>query len=128
MKTSTQELLESNAVAMQEFSYFKQISEEELNDHKENYFANMATIDTARNALGKAKEIFKEAVKIPSSDASKDYEVIKDKGIHVTEQVYLIPNYDTMMMDYTNVEGTVVFSRKLQANERQMFIKTAANE
>ncbi len=119
------EILSANAQKREEFSYFKTLTEDELNEVREAYFKSRAEIDAAQADLDRAKAEFKEATAIPKADAKESYETIKMKGVQVTEEVYLVPNHDSSTMDYVTEDGVVVYSRKLQASEKQYMLKVS---
>ncbi len=119
-------ILHANAQKRIDYSYFKPLTEDELNEQKEIYFHEMGLIDLEQQKLDEAKAEFKFATDIPSKTAKDAYAVIKAKGIAVIEEVYLIPNYDTSMMDYINEAGEVVFSRRMLQEERQMMLKVSS--
>lgn len=118
-------LLHANAQKRIDYTYFKHLSEDELNEQKELYFDKMAQVDVAAKALDVAKAEYKLATELPSKEAREAYKVIKAKGKEVTEEVYLIPNYDSNMIDYINENGECVYSRRMLPEERQIMMKVS---
>lgn len=118
-------LLHANAQKRINYTYFKQFNEDELNEQKEIYFDRMALIDAEAKKLDEAKAEYKLATELPQMQAKEAYRVIKAKGSEVTEEVYLIPNYDTNTIDYINEEGGCVHSRRMLPEERQIMMKVS---
>ncbi len=118
-------LLQANAQKRIEYSYFKTFTEDELNEQKEIYFQSMAEIDIEQKKLDEAKAAFKLATERPSMIAKEAYKIIKAKGAEVLEDVYLIPNYETSMIDFINENAEVVFSRRMLPEERQIMMKVS---
>lgn len=124
-KSDRMDMLVANATKREQFSYFKQLTEDELAEKKEIYFREMAKIDAAKQELEKAKAEFKEATAIPNQIITENYAVIKNKGTTVTEDVYLITNHETGTVDYVNEDGETVFSRRILPAERQIMMKVS---
>jgi hypothetical protein len=117
------ELLSANASRREQFTYFKQMGEDELKQFEQRYFALHAEIDTHEEQLLLAKEEFKQAVAPLKSEMTECYAVVKSKGEQITEEVYLIANHEAGIMEYMNSEGELVFSRRLLPNENQTMMK-----
>ena len=119
------EILSENAQKKERYTYFKQLSEDELNEEKEKYFKHKAELDAIEAEFEKAKAKYKEEKAMPESIVSQSYQVIKNKGLNVTEMVYLIPDYSNGTMDYVNEGGESVFNRRMFANERQIMMRAS---
>ncbi len=120
------DILSANAQKKESFSYFKQYSEEELLEEKENYFNHMSRMDSAKANLERAKAEFKELTAVPAQIAKESYTIISNKGKQITEDVYLIPNHDAATIDYVNEDGETVFTRRMLAGERQLMLKVSS--
>lgn len=122
-KSDRIELLSANANKREQFTYFKKMGEDELKQFEQRYFSLHAEIDIHEEQLLLAKEEFKLAVQSLKSELQECYEVVKSKGEQITEEVYLIANHETSIMEYLNSEGEVVFSRRLLPTENQTMMK-----
>lgn len=118
-------ILSANAQQRIPFDYLKPLTEDQLNEFKEAYFASMSALDSAKKKLDHAKEVFKIESAIPAADAKTAYDIIKEKAISIQEEVYLIPNYETLMIDYVNDQGEVVFNRRMLPGEKQIMMKVS---
>ena len=65
----------------------------------------------------------KESLNLKPKSQKKWHGTIRAKGMQVSEDVYLIPNYESGIMDYVNEDGETVFSRRLLPTERQIIMK-----
>lgn len=122
-RTERVNLLHANAQKRIDYSYFKPLTEDELNDQKDIFIERMTQVDAAAKALDEAKAEYKLATEIPSKEAKLAFQIIKAKGKEVTEGVYLIPNYESNTIDYINEEGECVYTRRMLAEERQTMMK-----
>lgn len=117
------ELLSANATKKETFNYFKPLTEDQLEPFHEVYFSAKHKIEAATEVLEEAKKQFKSVTEEPKEEMAEAYGTIRAKGMQVSEDVYLIPNYEAGIMDYVNEDGDTVFSRRLLPTERQIIMK-----
>lgn len=122
------DILSANAVKKEKFGYFKPLTEDQLAPFKDEYFKAQARIDGEKENLDAAKEAFKIATAEPMANLKENYAVIKAKGQQVEEYVYLVPDQGQGIMEYINDAGEVVFSRRLNASEKQTMLKVSNDE
>lgn len=108
----------------EEMVYTKNLSREELDEYRENLTDSMVKIDQLESEFKMVKEEHAARIKPLKADNSFLLGIIKRRAIDITEQCYLIPDYDGGMMEYYNANGELVHSRRLKPEERQTSIKS----
>lgn len=115
-------LLEGENCGMEETSYMKPLTIEELADRKA-AFTQLA-IDKAEidDEYETVKEQFKSRLKPLQNQISMTLNVIKQRGEWTTGKCYKIPDYDNKMIHIVNGDGMVINSRMMKPEERQFHI------
>jgi len=131
MKTIYQDLgpdervstLEAMCDAKENFSYTKHLSRDELDEYRENLTDTMVKQSAIESEFADVKEEFKKKLKPVMRDVSQLFGIVKAKAIEVDELCFLIPDYNSGMMEYYNANGELVNSRRLKPEERQTAIR-----
>lgn len=124
------QILTDNCEGTDEMTYTKQLTEDELNVHRENYVAANLGIATANDELKTVKERHKLIVKPLKKESAELLRTLKSRHEEVEGKVYLLADHKAGIMEYVNLEGLVVHTRRLKPEEKQgrMFIAKAVNE
>lgn len=118
--------LRDNAERAEDFHYFKNYDQEEMEALKDQYFQDAAELKKYEDALAMAKVEFKMNA-TPIKDSMREaFSGIQSKGRTVTEQVYLLADHEAGMMEYYNEAGDLVHTRRLLPDERQLRMKIEA--
>ena len=116
------QLLKDNAVKSEEMTYPRQLEDNEVHNLKDEY-AKQA-IDLAKEEE-KKKEFMtdhKAVVKPIKLKLGEIMTQIRSRVEEITEDVYLMSDFDDNVMLYYNKDGVLVHSRPLLQNERQFSI------
>lgn len=114
------QLLADNAESKDAYTYFKKYTAEELETVQAYYFKDAVALEKADNELAIAKEVYKQSAKPKKERMADNLRGIRDKGRTVTEDVFLLANFDEGTMDYYNEDGVCVNSRRLTQDEKQL--------
>ncbi len=115
--------LRDNAEKSEDFSYFREYLPEELDLLKDEYFQNASELQKHEEALKTAKDEFKFHADPIKAKMKESFTGIRIKGRTVTEQVYLLADHDSNMMEYYNESGEMIHSRRMLPDEKQLRIK-----
>lgn len=124
-------ILKDSAISVQEFTYPRKLSQEEISLEKTNFIQDQITINKEDKKLKDAKAIHKLAIDPVKKRMSISLERIKNKVEIVSEDVYLLDDQEEGVMGYYNSEGILVNQRPLLPEEKQLRItpisKTGTN-
>lgn len=122
-KSERIQALRDNAERAEDFSYFREYEPEELDMIKDQYFQDVMELQHHEDELKEAKDTFKANADPIKKRMQTTIVEIRTKGRHVTEQVYLLADHDSGMMEYYNENGEMIHSRRMLPDERQLRIK-----
>lgn len=112
-------------------SYFKQLTQEEMDIRREQLADNSIKYFTMSEELKEIKGDYKRKMD-PLTESNKQImQELKTGQAEVDGELFKVPNYDDSMMEVYNEEGEMISSRRLLPNEKQQrlpFIKPAAND
>jgi len=127
-KEEIRQNLEAIAYGVEEKSYTKVLSDEELEEKKDEY----AEIGIKLSELEEEKKDFMDNFKLktkePKIKSGILLNAIKFKSEQVHGKLHLIDDQESGMMYYFDNTGTCVDARPLFKNERQMKLKSVINE
>jgi hypothetical protein len=115
-----EQILKDNCESTEMFNYSKPYNDEEMVVIKDRYSQNGIEIQKIEEEKKQVIDEFKARLKPLEMEKNELLESVKHKAKLVSETVYLIADQELGNMDYTNSEGTVVYSRKLMPNEKQV--------
>lgn len=116
------EMLEANAEKVEEMTYQRALSPEELEKTRIEFAQTIIEISTLEDKLKIIVDEHKAAMK-PMKDTSKQLlGQIKTKHREVRETVYHLADHETGMMCTYNKTGELIFSRRLTPEENQLSI------
>ncbi len=111
------ETLKNSCDKIEEFSYMKQFSPEELSELKTNLSTVMIKFDAIETELKDIKDEFKEKMDPLKKQVKELLTWIRDKAQRVTEECYIM--YEDEYAVYYNGEGEEVYRRPKEVSERQ---------
>lgn len=118
------QILKDNAEQTEQFTYAKDLSDEEISAAKDKYAQNGIVLQQKDEEIAEIKKQFAAEIS-PLKAASRELlERIKHRAETVTETVYLIADQEKGNMDYYNAIGEIVYSRKLMPQEKQIRLKS----
>lgn len=107
------------ALGTKEMSFLKQLTKEELDLEKD----NLAQVAIRQAALEEEKKAvmdqFNDKAKKLKLHFVETLNAIKTGGTMVEEVVYMVPDYETRMMNMFDENANLVQSRPMTADERQ---------
>lgn len=115
--------LEAMAEGKEKMTYTKNLTHEEMDEYRERLSDTLVEIDKHEIDFEVVKQEHRGIIKPLKADVGALLDVIKRRAVDVTEECYLIPDYDSSMMEYYNSEGELIHSRRLKPEERQTTIK-----
>jgi len=113
------QILVDNCEGVEDMEVQKRLTEEELTELAKDFADNNVELGKHTEALYAAKTVYKEAIKPIQSENKDIIASFKSKYKTVNEKVYRMANHESGMMEFVNLEGEVVSTRKLKPEERQ---------
>ncbi|MGH7240503.1 MAG: hypothetical protein ACREHG_10645 [Candidatus Saccharimonadales bacterium] len=111
--------LQDTSDKIEETSYLKSLSPEELDVKRESFTENAIKVSQFQDELQEIKDRYKEQIK-PLSDANKTLlEEIKTKHELVHGKVYHVANFDSGFMETFDDRGELIGTRRLRPDEKQ---------
>ena len=117
-------LLRDNAEKTEEMTFHRPLSVEEVEKDKSDFSQNAIEISAIEDELAGIKEEFKARIKPKKELYQKLLSSIKTRSKEVTEDVFIIADYDEKMMGIYNSNGELITSRRMVAEEMQMSINS----
>jgi hypothetical protein len=116
------EYLKSGADKIEKLSYMKRFTNDEIVEFK-NQLSDLSIekdgIDTEFDSI---KEVFKGRLKPIKEGIKTTLTYIRDKARLVTEDCYVVYDYENFVTEYYSDDGVVVYSRPMEPAERQKTI------
>lgn len=110
-------------------NYFKRFEKDELSQVKDDLTEKLIKIESLEDELATLKSEYKEQIDPLKKESKELLAVVKSKGELVTEECYLMYDYDEKQAGIYNRMGELVDQRPLKAEEYQKTIKlTGTND
>jgi uncharacterized phage infection (PIP) family protein YhgE len=116
------QILRDSADKVEDVGYMKKFTPEEIADMKTNLSEVMIKLTAIEKELDTIKKSFKTQMKPLSKSVSELLENIHHKARMVNEEAYIRLEYSEGMAGYYNGEGELIYTRPLEAEERQTTI------
>lgn len=120
--------LEGIAYSVEERSYTKNLTDDELNDRKDEYSKVGIKLSELNDSKAKMLADFKDKTKEPQLRSSELIEAIKYKSEQRYGALFLIDDQENGMMNVFDTSGICVETRPLSRKERQLTLKVSNNE
>lgn len=105
-------------------TYTRQLTKEELEEEKQALFEEVRIIDNLKKELKEHTKSEKDKIKHHEGLRKQSTEAIAFEAKEETGDLYMIDYQEEGMMAYYNPQGFLVKSRPLQPSERQLSIMT----
>lgn len=116
------EMLEANAEKVEEMTYQRALSPEELEKIRIEFAQTIIEVSTMEDKLKMIVDEHKSAIKPKRATGMQLLGQIKTKHREVKETVYHLADRETGMMCTYNKVGELIFSRRLTPEENQLSI------
>lgn len=120
-------VLESEAIAVEEGTYEKPLTQEELSYYKDELAEQSINQAVILDEFAKVKEQFKERLKPVKERLSTAIQAVKYKSITQEGRLYKLADFDDQMIHKVDELGNVISSRKMLPEERQFRIQALKN-
>jgi len=107
------------------YNHLRDLTEEELNDKREEYALRAIEISKLELELADIKASFKSKLKPLYEDNSKSLHVIESKEDYFKDTVYPIYDFESGMVELYNEDGILLHTRPLTEMEHQLRIEMA---
>lgn len=114
-----QRILIDHAEGSESMQIQRLLTEDELIELREEFVNNNLDIKRENEVLANAKKVHKDAIKPMVTSNKEILSTLNSKHKEVNEKVYRLPNFETGFMEYVNLSGEVVFTRRLKPEEKQ---------
>lgn len=123
-------ILESNYKS-ENMNYQKPLTPDEVETRQAGLSKNSIKLFEHNEDLKKIKEDFKKKMEPLVTENYVFIKELKTGHMEVNGEVFMVPDYDSNMMEFIDPAGEMVFSRRLLPEERQLrspFLRPAAND
>jgi hypothetical protein len=115
-------VLQTNADKIEETTYQKPLTEDELNMRREILTDNSIRLGDLEEAKKTATRVFKDQID-PLKAANKDLLLeLRTKQAKVEGKLYMMANHEDGMMETYDEQGILIESRRLRPEEKQQNI------
>ncbi len=116
------QILKDSCVKIQEFTYAKEFTKDELASKKDELSQQDIKLDKLEEEKKEITQEFNANIKKLKTERKTTLSCVRTGKEEVTEDVYLLDEQDEGVMRYYNQDGVLVYSRPLLPNERQLRI------
>lgn len=116
------EMLEANAEKVEEMTYQRPLSPEELEKERINFSQISIEVSTTEDKLKAIQDEYKATLKPMKENARQTLTMIKTKHREVKETVYHLADHEAGMMCTYNKIRELIMSRRLTPEENQLSI------
>lgn len=113
------QILQEQSAKVEETSYQKALTEDELNLRREDLADNCIELNAKEDELKEIKEQFKNEMDPLKQKNKKLLTEIKTKQTTCNGRLFHMANYDEGMMETYDDEGLLISSRRLRPEEKQ---------
>ena len=104
-------------------TYFKRFEKDEMDEVKENLMNTMINLKATEAELNEIKKDFKERIDVMKNDVNENIEKAKLRGESVTEECFIMYDYDEKQAAIYNCLGELIELRPLNSEERNKVIQ-----
>lgn len=116
-------VLESEAIAVEEGTYEKPLSQEELAYYKDELAAKSIDQAVILDEIARIKEQYKERLKPIKEAITEAIKAVKYKSVQKEGRLYKLADFDAQMIHKVDELGNVIHSRRMLPEERQFRIQ-----
>lgn len=124
------QVLKDSADSVEETSYFKPLTQDELEAKREEYLENQIKLTTLQDELEILKDDYKIKTK-PLSVQNRELLIqVKTRQMEIHGTLYHLANHETGFMETYNEFSELISTRRLRPNEKQknIFSLKASNQ
>lgn len=126
-KNERLQYLKDSCYRVEQFTYPRQLSLEELELEKHDFTQNAIKVAIADQKLKIARDEFKALAKPLKLEMKHQMDKIRSSIEEITGDVFLMDDQDNNLMGYYNSEGELVYQRGLMQAEKQLRILKPVN-
>jgi hypothetical protein len=115
--------LEGENFAVQEQSYMKPLTDQELAEKRAELSQALIEISVIEDEFKTVKDQFKARLEPLKDQKTETLQAVKSRGILTKGKVYLMPDHENRVMHIVTGEGLVLDSRMMRPEERQLTIQ-----
>jgi len=115
-------VLRDTCLKMEEFTYSKQFTQEELTHKKDELSQQDIKLEKLEQEKKEVVADFAARIKAVKEDRLQTLNQVLTGAEEVTEQVYLLDDQEEKKIGYYNADGLLVYERPLMPDERQLRI------
>jgi hypothetical protein len=120
-------ILIDNCEGVEEKTYTKRLTEDELQEKNQQFIDANINIDKADETLSQAKHEHKSIVKPLKDERKHLLRTVKTKHEEITGPLYRLANHADGMIDYVDLSGNIIESRRMKPEEKQGRMFVASN-
>jgi thiamine pyrophosphokinase len=113
------QVLADSADSVENTTYYKPLTQEELEVKREQYFDNQIKLSGFTEELNDIKSGYKDKMKPLQTENVVLLQEVKTKQAEITGTLYHLANHDTGFMETYNESAELVSTRRLRPNEKQ---------
>lgn len=113
------QVLIDSADSVENTTYYKPLTQEELEVKREQYFDNQIKLSGFNEELNDIKSGYKDKMKPLQTENVVLLQEVKTKQAEITGTLYHLANHDTGFMETYNESAELVSTRRLRPNEKQ---------
>jgi len=113
------QVLQDSADSIEDTTYLKQLTQEELDLKREQYFENQIKVTALQEELTGIKKSYKERMEPLALENKTLLQEVRTKQTEISGTLYHLANHDTGFMETYNETGELIGTRRLRPNEKQ---------
>lgn len=113
-------LLQENCDSHEQASYYKELTQDELDSKRESLSENLITASALEDDLADIKKEFKLKLDPLKDERKSLLTEIKTRKQEITGTLFSMANYEEAMMETYDESGELVSSRRLRPEEKQL--------
>lgn len=121
-------ILQQNADGVEETTYQKPLTEEELTERKNVLTKNSIELFDLEEQKKEAVKVYKDKIDPLKKDNSKLLSEIRTGQVSATGLIFHMANFEDGMMETYDSDGYMIASRRLKPNEKQGNLLKVANQ
>lgn len=116
------ETLKANSFAVEKFTFSRELDQGEVQELQGGLSQKLIKVDQEDQKLKIAKEAYKSVVKPIKEEIKGSLQKIRSQMEEVTEEVYLMKDYEENKVGFYSKDGKLVFERNMKEEEKQYSI------
>lgn len=118
------DFLEGENIGVETQTFVKPLTEIELDEMKEEYMDKSKKLFSLKEELKRLSDPLNEEMKPLKSETTRMMKTIHKGGKDVTEDIYLVPDYQKKIVYFFTEDGMMVGQRPFTSQERQLHLNS----